>query len=221
MRLIPKGCYLLRLKKNQQLNSHVYLIYYLSAFALILLLPYITLAVETYPEGYSNLNISLKMNTAGQWMIADYAIISGTEHLDGDNNDQGSFKVAGFKTLEPRKAFLRAVFPGFLFHGAGHQYVGQPGNGFLLLSAEIVSVPLIIIGAHIQAFDDDPDTKTLGDLYTKSYFGFFGLNLFFGSWIYDMVAAPIKAKKYNQKHRLALRLTPTENGRKLLCTFSF
>lgn len=154
-------------------------------------------------------------------MVSNYFVTTSIGKLaDNTADNHGYLRETGIKRLEPRKAFLRALFPGFLFHGAGHQYAGQPGNGFLLLTTEIVSVPLIIFSLA-ESWEQKPENDNIWDYYTNSFYGFFGLNLFFGSWAYDMIAAPIKARNYNEKHGLILRLKPTEEGGKLLCIFSF
>lgn len=120
--------------------------------------------------------------------------------------------------LDPNVAFKRALFPGIIFHGSGHQYIGESGNGFLLTMTGLGSVALIIVGASELAFDEKSETDSIGDLYTKSDFGFWGINLFMGTWLFDIIAAPIKAKKYNDRHNFIFQLHPSIQNEGVLLT---
>ncbi len=79
----------------------------------------------------------------------------------------------------PVSAGVLAVFPGFIIHGLGHFYIGEYSTGGLILGSEVFAFALsLVIPEDI---------------------------LFWGGWLYDVIASPIKAskmrKEYEQKKR--------------------
>lgn len=89
-------------------------------------------------------------------------------------------------------AFLIALVPGSVVHGAGHFYAGKPKTGFVLFGTEIVGIGLFMGGALSglpgNVREDAGET-----------IGFVGFSLFMFSWVYDIIVAPTEAKKHNQK----------------------
>lgn len=78
---------------------------------------------------------------------------------------------------DPNKAFLLALFPGFLIHGEGHFYAGDSLMGNVLLTGEVVSVVSLGFGALIKS---DPNTFSGGLLGTSANANNIGTNLLWG-----------------------------------------
>ncbi|MCP4580377.1 MAG: hypothetical protein GY839_02070 [candidate division Zixibacteria bacterium] len=116
------------------------------------------------------------------------------------NNDEplssNTFRLSTPSEKDPTVAFVTAFVPGFFIHGLGHYYVGDNSTGTLLLGAEALSISLFaayVISEVASSENQDPEkdhTLVLGSAYV----------LFFSSWIYDFIGAPVKAKKMNQKY---------------------
>ncbi len=96
-----------------------------------------------------------------------------------------------FKLKDPSTAFLYALVPGAIAHGAGHFYAGKTATGFLLLGGELVGAALIL-GGTSTGWGRSSLTR---EGFTVSLAGEI---LFLGSWIYDMIAAPLEVKKENK-----------------------
>ncbi|MGB7062154.1 MAG: hypothetical protein WBF13_07350 [Candidatus Zixiibacteriota bacterium] len=54
------------------------------------------------------------------------------------------------KAKEPYKAFLYALVPGAVLHGAGHFYAGKTGTGFVLLGSELSGATLILVSVGMS-----------------------------------------------------------------------
>ena len=96
------------------------------------------------------------------------------------------------KKKSPTAAFLIALVPGSVVHGAGHFYAAKPKTGFVLLGSEIVGIGLFMGGA-LSGFAGNEGNDRLETI------GFVGFSLFIVSWLYDMINAPLEVKKQNQK----------------------
>ncbi len=117
----------------------------------------------------------------------------------------------------PWHAFLVAFLPGLVIRGLGHHYAEQHMVGFGLLGAEIVGGKLIYDGMG-DWFGPREGNQTKLDV---------GLGLFFGSWIFDFIRAPVLVEKANRRKQDArlsnvfLNLEPTAAGIKLDLVKSF
>ena len=114
---------------------------------------------------------------------------------------EDSVKVGSSYTLRPKDpntAILYAVVPGVVVHGAGHFYAGEKTTGWILLGGEIVSIAMVTysiasgFAEAMGASDADLDDEILGVV---------GVGLFMGTWIYDIIGAPLAVEKENRKLR--------------------
>ena len=100
-------------------------------------------------------------------------------------------QASAMRPKEPYKAFLYALVPGAVLHGAGHFYAGKTGTGFLLVGSELVGATLAIAGSG-KGWGGG--YRTTGEVAMELVGG----ALFFGSWIYDMVGAPLAVHRENR-----------------------
>jgi hypothetical protein len=122
------------------------------------------------------------------------------------------------KTKEPYKAFLYALVPGAVVHGAGHFYARKVGTGFILLGCELTGAALVYLGTVTGVESGEPSPGGTVAVAT-------GAALFLGSWACDAVFAPLSIKRQNEellrekRTRLELRL---KNGDvRLVTVFRF
>ena len=121
------------------------------------------------------------------------------------------------KAKEPYKAFLYALVPGAVLHGAGHFYAGKTGTGFLLVGSELVGATLMIAGSgrgwgRGYLTTEDVAMELVGGA------------LFFGSWLYDIVRSPLIVDKENQQLKESqadLRFRMHSTSLKLVITWQF
>jgi TM2 domain-containing membrane protein YozV len=104
----------------------------------------------------------------------------------------------------PVSAGVVAVFPGILIHGLGHFYLKDYNTGLILLGFETIGV---ILGISAFGSCNEWDFYHGGGGANKEGYicgaevaaGIF----FYGSWLYDVIGAPIKAsnmrKEYEKK----------------------
>jgi hypothetical protein len=93
---------------------------------------------------------------------------------------------------DPNYAIFVALVPGAVVHGAGHFYSGNIGTGLILLASEAVGAGFIAWGAATGVERGEPTGE--GMVYVA-----IGSTLFFGSWAYDLVFAPLGIKKKNEE----------------------
>jgi len=109
-------------------------------------------------------------------------------------------RSAGVKS--PYKAILYALVPGFAFHGSGHIYTDEKKTGRILLATEMIRLFMIAMATSDPAYDLE-DTTSNGDREnddgSRDWLVGTGAFLFLGSWIYDMVGAPLAVKRQNRK----------------------
>ncbi|MCX8094236.1 MAG: hypothetical protein N3E50_08750 [Candidatus Goldbacteria bacterium] len=99
--------------------------------------------------------------------------------------------------LSTEIAFKKALFPGLLIHGSGHFYAKDYNTGYMLLSAEIVSLVLM----SISFFEIiSPVEKDQSFNVTKIIF-FSGAAIFGGTWLYDLIFSSRAVEKYNQENK--------------------
>ena len=78
-----------------------------------------------------------------------------------------------------------ALFPGSFLHGVGHYYAEDEFFGGLCAGAEGASIPFMIFSMWGGA-------GSSGLFIT-------GMVLFWGSWIFDVIHAPVSAEHYNER----------------------
>jgi hypothetical protein len=94
----------------------------------------------------------------------------------------------------PIMAFLIALGPGVVIHGAGHYYVGDYKTGCKLLGGEVISYIIGMYGMVLvneytsNRINAKPDATLEGIGQFLIIAGGCG---FVATWIYDLIAAPI------------------------------
>lgn len=90
------------------------------------------------------------------------------------------------------KAFALSIVPGILLHGFGHIYAEKTKTFKILLALEGLSLLIIPAGMSLQGItSSDPGGREFAVGLTYI--------LFFGTWIYDVIGAPIQCTKYNSR----------------------
>lgn len=99
-------------------------------------------------------------------------------------------------------AAAMAAGPGFLVHGLGHFYAGDPDTGRSLLLIEGASIGLAGAAAAAFAFGSDETIAIDGEDPTATIIGCLLAGAaaagFLGSWIYDVYGAPGAADAWNE-----------------------
>ena len=98
------------------------------------------------------------------------------------------------KLKNPNEALFYAALPGLFIHGAGHFYAGKSVTGAILLSIEIAS-----FGLFYYSIVRGLGEMESGDSDTPGLCSFGALTLFIGSWIYDMIFAPLSVVHQNER----------------------
>lgn len=106
------------------------------------------------------------------------------------------------KKKSPWVALGIAFFPGIIIHGAGHTYAGKHKTAALLFTSELIGLGLIGAGIVIISLTVFTKVGTLGaaDISCETsglvniLFGT-GSVLFVGSWVYDVVGAPLSCRQ--------------------------
>jgi len=134
----------------------------------------------------------------------------------------------------PTKAFLIAFLPGSVVHGAGHFYAKKPKTGRILLATEGVGVLFTFYGwaglfaLGLESLDGGgwegwEKWERKKDIFNVLLYS--GITLFVGSWVYDMIGAPLQAKAHNKKimerYGLSLKIHPQKNEMKLILVKNF
>lgn len=108
------------------------------------------------------------------------------------------------KKKSPWIALAISFFPGIIIHGAGHTYAGKHKTAGLLFTCELIGLGLIGAGIVVVSLTVFTKVGTLGtadissetsDL-AKFLFGA-GSGLFVGSWVYDVIGAPLACRQEN------------------------
>jgi len=134
----------------------------------------------------------------------------------GANSIRGE-SVAARGPKDPSKAFLYALIPGSVVHGAGHFYAGKTATGFLLLGTELVGAALVLGGTSTGWGRSSPTREGFAVSLA-------GEILFLGSWIYDMVKSPLIVQKQNrllEKNPVGLQFRMKDMKPKLAVVWRF
>lgn len=133
------------------------------------------------------------------------ALSAHTYNVINSDKEEGlnSVSLSSYKKKSPGAAFAIGFFPGFFIHGLGHYYIGNKGTGSLLLIMELSSV--LIASRDVGTTNGTIDN---GELALARAFRFLYLTLFFGSWFYDFIGAPLKAEKLNKEHGYSIFIYP-------------
>ncbi|UCB51680.1 MAG: hypothetical protein JSV10_06735 [Candidatus Zixiibacteriota bacterium] len=124
------------------------------------------------------------------------------------------------KLKDPGKALLYALVPGFVVHGAGHFYAGEKTAGWVLAGGEILSVCLIAYAVGVS----ESGNGSTSDGNTE-IIGVFGGLLFAGTWMYDVIGAPLAVQRENrdflqgERPDLKLQVEPKKVELVIVCRF--
>lgn len=99
----------------------------------------------------------------------------------------------------PATAFVIALVPGALLHGAGHMYAGDLQTARWLALSEAAGYAAMFT-AHVRGADTTDRTDGTAIVYGV------GASLFFGSWLYDILAAPAAARAQSVRSHAAATL---------------
>ena len=97
---------------------------------------------------------------------------------------------------DPGKALFYALVPGLVVHGVGHFYAGDKTAGWVLVGGEVLGLCLIAYAAGARS-DYKPLASDLDD--EAETIGVFGVGLFVGTWIYDVIGAPLAVQRENRE----------------------
>ncbi len=139
---------------------------------------------------YSPTNITHSMDFAVRSNSMSYLYTLTASQIESVH--KGSERSDSLKLRTPNTALLIAVVPGFVAHGSGHFYARKPLTGLALLTAEAAGLILWLRGSNFMGGSSGgPDTEQ-AEFIT-------GMALFFGSWAYDLIGAPLAVSKENEK----------------------
>ena len=101
----------------------------------------------------------------------------------------------------PNLAFALAVFPGVCWHGVGHWYAGEENTAMAVFTTGCVGmfVMMIAMGDPTKSYDQMSEEEKKEDQRRRDQNVLIGGIIFLGSWVFDMVDAPLAAKRHNRK----------------------
>lgn len=111
------------------------------------------------------------------------------------------------KLKDPNMAIFYAFIPGIVVHGSGHFYAGRKVTGWILVGGEILSLGMCTyaVGAGLGESMSGSSSNINDDIAA-----ILGGTLFFGTWIYDLIGAPLAVQKDNQnllqKNNISLKI---------------
>lgn len=139
---------------------------------------------------YSPTNITQAMDVAMRSNSMSYLYTLTSSQIDSVN--KGSVQSDTLRLRNPNTALLIAVVPGFVFHGSGHFYARKSLTGLALVAVEATGLILWLRGSNFMGGSSGgPDTEQ-AEFIT-------GMALFFGSWAYDLIGAPLAVTRENEK----------------------
>ncbi len=115
------------------------------------------------------------------------------------------------------KAFGKALYPGFIIHGAGFREAGNTDMFLSLAGAELFGV---LVGGFGATRTTDPGLSQ-GERDTANYMVLGGAAVFGLTWLIDLVGAPISANSLNHEHGLTLGSELRPGGGALTASLSF
>jgi hypothetical protein len=125
------------------------------------------------------------------------------------------------KRKDPSKAFIYALVPGAVVHGAGHFYAGKTNTGLILLGSEMLGGVLMLTGA-VSGWGGRGGNGPTAEGFVVA---FAGGALFFGSWIYDMIKSPLivqrQNRELNQEKQTSLRFRIRDGDLRLVTILRF
>ena len=101
-------------------------------------------------------------------------------------------EILDVKQKNPYLALFIAVVPGSIIHGLGHAYIERSKTFKILFITELVSIPVAYFSA-VMAYGDAMSEGSQFPLAVPA--GMIAVVAFFGTWIYDIIAAPLLARE--------------------------
>ena len=139
---------------------------------------------------YSPTNITQAMDLSMRSNSMSYLYTLTSTQIDSVN--KGSSQSDSLRLKNPNTALLIAVVPGFVFHGSGHFYARKSLTGLALFATESVGLVLWLQGSNFMGGSSGgPDSERAKFII--------GMGLFFGSWAYDLIGAPLAVTRENEK----------------------
>ncbi|NLI14993.1 MAG: hypothetical protein GX409_01770, partial [candidate division Zixibacteria bacterium] len=186
------------MRYNWQIPMFIYWKNLVSAFLIFLA---VGLAAEiAFADTHKNEAVSgnSKLQNTDFYLMVTNVRVDITRFCADENLVTAQTKKVRIKKVytpkSPVMACALGIFPGVAVHGMGHFYIGKGKTGSLLLLLEGLSIAMST--AAIDVNEDGRDNS-------NGVAGTYGLLLFFGSWVYDFVGAPIKANKMNKEHAVS------------------
>lgn len=158
-------------------------------------------ASDGYTRSYVSAERCIKVQTV---QPPDFLFAQQMEDSSRSQGTDPTFaeQTKSAEVKSPYRAILYAAVPGFFLHGSGHIYAGKKKTARVLLATEMVGFVLMFMAMGDPGYDLD-DTTSNGDREnddgTRDWLAGTGAFLFLGSWIYDMVGAPLAVKRQNER----------------------
>jgi len=139
----------------------------------------------------------------------DYVItIAPVLFMNTLSDQHREFERLDIEKKNPYLALFIAVVPGSVIHGLGHAYIEDSRTFKILFITELVSIPV----AYFSAAMAYGDAMSEGNQFPLAEpVGLIAVVAFFGTWIYDIVAAPLKARSLIIKKSSAFRFSQNIN----------
>lgn len=139
---------------------------------------------------YSPKSITKSMDLAVRSYSMNYLYTPTPNQSDSAN--KGIARSDSLRLKNPNTALLIAVFPGFVFHGSGHFYARKSLTGLALFATESFGLILWLRGLNPFGESSNYSAADQAEFIT-------GMALFFGSWAYDLIGAPLAVNNENEK----------------------
>jgi hypothetical protein len=139
---------------------------------------------NTYVARTTLVNVQSQMTLS---LLSTLQIEDTTSHILADSSTSSAKLLK--KPKHPLKAMAFAVIPGVVLHGSGHFYAERRKTAVILLGCEVVGLAMGVFGGLAQSEGAGGSSGSTIEI---------GALLFFGSWLYDFIAAPLKVYMQNQ-----------------------
>lgn len=110
------------------------------------------------------------------------------------------------KLKNPFLAFGLSIFPGIVIRGLGHLYSGNLFTGGILMLGMLTSVYLISIEENYIPYEGDNVNAKKFKYYDSIYYS--ARILFFCTWAYDIIGAPIVCIRHNNRLQQKISMSP-------------